>query len=144
MAKSVHTLSIPSSTRYLERVRRFVETHVRTASLADEAIEQFKIAVDEACTNVIKHAYRGDDSQQIDVAVIVEDDRVTVRIRDAGRSFQQEFYTRPDIFELAEHRRAGGFGVHIMRSLMDRVEYSSRGNTNEVRLTKFRNGTDGG
>lgn len=144
MAKSVHTLSIPSSTRYLERVRRFVEMHVRNARLADEAIEQFKIAVDEACTNVIKHAYRGDDSQQIDLAVIVEDDRVTVRIRDAGRSFQQEFYTSPDIFELAENRRAGGFGVHIMRSLMDRVEYSSRGNTNEVRLTKFRNGTDGG
>lgn len=144
MAKSVHTLSIPSSTRYLERVRRFVEMHVRNARLADEAIEQFKIAVDEACTNVIKHAYRGDDSQQIDLAVIVEHDRVTVRIRDAGRSFQQEFYTSPDIFELAENRRAGGFGVHIMRSLMDRVEYSSRGNTNEVRLTKFRNGTDGG
>ena len=140
MANSVHTLSIPSSTRYLGQVRRFVEMHARDADLADEAIEQFKIAVDEACTNVIKHAYKGDDTQQIDLAVIVEDDRVTVRIRDAGRSFQQEFYTSPDIFELAESRRAGGFGVHIMRSLMDRVEYSSSGNTNEVRLTKFRNG----
>lgn len=140
MAKSVHTLSIPSSTRYLGQVRRFVEMHARDADLADDAIEQFKIAVDEACTNIIKHAYKGDDTQQIDLAVIVEDDRVTVRIRDAGRSFQQEFYTSPDIFELAENRRAGGFGVHIMRSLMDRVEYSSSGNTNEVRLTKFRNG----
>lgn len=142
MAKSVHTLRIPSSTRYLEQVRRFIEKHARNANLADEAIEQFKIAVDEACTNVIKHAYRGDDSQQIDLAVIVEDDRVTVRIRDAGRSFQQEYYTSPDIFELAENRRAGGFGVHIMRSLMDRVEYITRGNKNEVRLTKFRNGRE--
>lgn len=142
MPKSVYTLSIPSSTRYLERVRRFIETHTRDAELTEEAIEQFKIAVDEACTNVIKHAYSGDDTQQIDLAVIIEDDRVTVRIRDAGRSFQQEFYTSPDIFELAESRRAGGFGVHIMRSLMDRVEYTSSGDTNEVRLTKYRNGRE--
>ena len=103
-------------------------------------IEQFKIAVDEACTNVIKHAYGGDDQHQIDLAIIVDDDRFTVRIRDEGRAFRPQMYRKPDIFEFAEHRRAGGFGVHIMRSLMDKVEYRTKGNVNEVRLTKFRNG----
>lgn len=140
MPRSVHTLSIPSSTRYLEKVRRFVEVHAREADLADDAIENLKIAVDEACTNVIKHAYRGDGSQQIDLAVIVEDDRFTIRIRDKGRSFEPEAYTEPDIFRFAEHRRSGGFGVHIMRRLMDQVEYSTHGRVNEVRMTKFRNG----
>lgn len=140
MPKSVHRLSIPSSTRYLGEVRRFVEAHARQAHLQEDAIEQFKIAVDEACTNVIKHAYRGDDGKQIDLAIIVEDDRFTVRIRDEGQAFRPHTYTEPNIFKYAETRRAGGFGVHIMRSLMDEVEYRTQGKVNEVRLTKFRNG----
>ena len=144
MPKSVHRLSIPSSTRYLVEVRRFVENHARQAHLRDDAIEQFKIAVDEACTNVIKHAYMGDDRQQIDLAIIVDDDRFTVRIRDEGRAFHPRMYSEPNIFKYAETRRAGGFGVHIMRRLMDEVEYQTRGKVNEVRLTKFRNGRSDG
>lgn len=140
MSRSVHKLSIPSSTRYLEEVRRFVETHARHAEFGEKTIEDFKIAVDEACTNVIKHAYQGDPSHKIDLAVIVEDDRFTVRIRDEGRAFKYTSYAEPDIFRLAKKRRAGGFGVHIMRRLMDQVEYETRGKVNEVKLTKYRNG----
>lgn len=143
MSRSVHRLSIPSSTSFLEEVRRFVEKYARQAEFGDRTIEDFKIAVDEACTNIIKHAYDGDATQKIDLAVIVDDKRFTVRIRDEGRAFKAQSYTEPDIFHLAKRRRAGGFGVHIMRRLMDHVEYETRGKVNEVKLTKYRNGRDG-
>ena len=139
MARSVHTLTIPSSTRYLEQARSFVEKYARAADLAEDTVEHFKIAVDEACTNVIKHSYKGDANHQIDLAVLVDRDYFTVRIRDQGQTFQPEFYKEPDIFELAKRRRAGGLGVHMMRRLMDRVEYRQRGKVNEVHLTKYRN-----
>lgn len=132
-------MTIPSSTRHLEEVRHFIETHALNAQLSEDAVEQFKIAVDEACTNVIEHAYRGEEVHELDIAVIVEDDVFTVRIRDEGKAFNPETYREPDIFAFAKRRRAGGFGVHIMRQLMDRVEYRTRGNVNEVRLTKYRN-----
>lgn len=103
-------------------------------------VEQFKIAVDEACTNVIKHAYKGEDGHRIEIAVIVEDDRFTVRIRDRGEAFDPTHYAEPNLFKFAKRRRAGGFGVHIMRRLMDDVEYRSRGKVNEVFLTKYLNG----
>lgn len=143
MSRSVHKLSIRSSTRYLEKVRRFIETHARQAEFGEKTVEDVKIAVDEACTNIIKHAYQGDTTQKIDLAVIVDDKYFTVRIRDHGRAFETQDYTEPDIFRLATRRRAGGFGVHIMRQLMDQVEYESRGKINEVKLTKYRNGTEG-
>jgi len=139
--RSVHTLSIPSSTSHLAEVRSFVEAYARGAELPDEMIESFKIAVDEACTNIIKHAYQGDESYKIDLAVIIDDERFTVRIRDEGKAFKLQGYTRPDIFHLAKGRRAGGLGVHIMRQLMDYVEYHTSGNVNEVTLVKLRNGT---
>ncbi|MEM8486055.1 MAG: ATP-binding protein [Bacteroidota bacterium] len=139
MASSTYKLTIPSSTRYLEDVRRFIETHTVEAGFNTQSVEQFKVAVDEACTNVIKHAYSGEDSHELNIKVIVDSDRFTVCIRDKGVAFRPKEYNEPDIFELAKRRQAGGFGVHIMRRLMDHVEYSSQGKVNEVRLTKYLN-----
>lgn len=138
MARSIHTLAIPSSTRYLEDVRRFVVAHAEDADFPAEAVEQFKIAVDEACTNVIEHAYGGQEGHEVDIAIIIDSDRFTVRIRDEGEPFDQSRYREPNLLEIAKHRRAGGLGVHIIRSLMDRVEYRTRGQVNEIRMTKFR------
>jgi serine/threonine-protein kinase RsbW len=131
-------MKVPSSTRHLEEVRQFVASHATAADFPEQAVEAFKLAVDEACTNVIKHAYKGNDAHQIDVAVIVDNDRFTVRIQDKGESFHPEEYEEPNIFQFAKRGQKGGFGVHIMRRLMDHVEYRKRGKVNEVRLTKYR------
>lgn len=135
---TIHTLAIPSSTRHLEEVREFVVTHAQEAQLSEDVVEQFKIAVDEACTNIIEHAYKGQDQHMVDIAIIVHADRFTVRIRDEGEPFDQSSYRAPNLLEIAKKRRAGGLGVHIIRSLMDQVEYRTRGGTNEICMTKFR------
>jgi serine/threonine-protein kinase RsbW len=137
VTRSVYTKTFPSSTRHLEEVRRFVETCCQEARLSTDTVEQFKLAVDEACTNVIKHAYKGDGAKNIDVAVIIEPDRCVIRIRDEGQRFRPTEYRSPDLIESVRQRRAGGFGVQIMRRLMDHVEYRTKGRVNEVCLTKF-------
>jgi len=142
VAQSVYKLTIPSSTRYLEDVRHFVELHALQADLNSAAVEQLKIAVDEACTNVIEHAYRGEGEHQIDIAVIIKPDRLTIRIRDEGDTFDVGEYEEPDIFEFARRHRKGGFGVHIMRRLMDQVEYRTKGKVNECCMTKYRNNSE--
>lgn len=138
MSRSIHTLTIPSSTRYLEEVRRFVEQLALEADFAAKEVGELKIAVDEACTNVIEHAYKGDDTNNIDVDVIIRPDRFTVRIRDRGESFSEIDYQEPDIFDFARRGKTGGFGVQIMRRLMDHVEYRKKGRSNECCLTKYR------
>ena len=141
MARSIHTLAIPSSTRYLEDVRRFVVLHAQEADFPEDAVEQFKIAVDEACTNIIEHAYGGQANHEVDIAIIIDADRFTVRIRDEGLPFDRSTYHEPDLLKLASKRKKGGLGVHIIRRLMDRVEYRTRGQVNEIRMTKYRNAT---
>lgn len=138
MTRRIHTLTIPSSTRYLEDVRQFVESHAWDAEFSENVVEQLKMAVDEACANVIEHAYKGESEHPIDIAVIVKPDKFTVRIRDEGEGFNPQAYNEPDLMRMARTRRAGGFGVHIMRRLMDHVEYRKRGTMNECRLTKYR------
>ena len=139
MARSIHTLAIPSSTQYLEDVRRFVVLHAQEANFTEDAVEQFKIAVDEACTNVIEHAYEGQTNHEVDIAIIVDADRFTVRIRDEGHPFDKSRYREPDLLELTKRGRSGGLGVHIIHRLMDRVEYRTRGRVNEIHMTKYRN-----
>lgn len=138
MANRIHKLTVPSSTRYLEDVRQFVEIHAEKAKLSEDDVQQLKMAVDEACANVIEHAYSGNADQPIDIAVIVKPDRFTVRIRDEGVGFDPDAYQEPDLARIARSRRAGGLGVHIMHRLMDQVEYRQRGRTNECCLTKYR------
>ena len=142
MPGSAHSLSIPSATQHLSKVRRFVEKHAHEAHLGKEAIAHIKMAVDEACANIIEHAY-DNARQKISVLVMVDSERFTVCIRDQGRSFHPESWSEPNLFRIAESRRGGGLGVQIMRSLMDQVEYTTQGDTNEVRLTKFRSGQPG-
>ncbi|HEX7069176.1 MAG TPA: ATP-binding protein [Rhodothermales bacterium] len=140
VADNVFITQIPCSTRHLETVRRFVEDHAREARLSPAAVEECKLAADEACTNVMKHAYGCDSAKKIEVAVIVDRDRFTVRIRDEGLPFRAELYREPDVARALKQRRRGGLGVHIMRSMMDEVTYHKHGRVNEVHLTKYRNG----
>ncbi len=137
MAPETHTLTIPSSTRYLEDVRQFVAKKAQLAGFSERDVEQLKIAVDEACTNVIKHAYNGEGEHVIDIAVILSSDKLTVRIRDRGRAFNPETYAEPNLIEFAKSRKSGGLGVHIMNRLMDRVEYKTKGGVNECCLVKY-------
>ena len=56
--------------------------HASKAGFTELVVEQVKMAVDEACTNVIEHAYEGQNEQPVEIAIIVTEDDFTVRIRD--------------------------------------------------------------
>ncbi len=137
MADKTYHMTIPSSTRHLSEIRRFVEQHAREAQLSEADVDKFRLAVDEACTNVIEHACKGDETYRITITINIKGPRVTMLIRDDGEAFDPEKYAPPNLIEMAEKRRDGGFGIHLMRSLMDRVEYRRRGRFNEVALTKY-------
>lgn len=137
MATATHTLTIPSSTRFLEDVREFVKTHATDAGFSDMVVEQLKMAVDEACTNVIEHAYAGEHEQPIEIDITRGKDKLTILIRDKGRQFNQQAYREPNLVEYVKTRKSGGFGVHIMRKLMDEVAYKTTGGYNECRMVKY-------
>jgi serine/threonine-protein kinase RsbW len=133
------TLTIESRTERLIAVREFISGAAREFGFGDEDISKIALAVDEACTNIIKHAYKYDPNQMIAVSVSARNGAFEVAIRDSGRDFHPEKISTPDMKEYLEHYRRGGLGVYLMRSLMDKVEYDIRpGVANIVRLTKFR------
>ena len=129
-------LVVQSALRNLADIRCFVVRHALEAGVPRKIVEAFKLAVDEACTNIIKHAYDGESGRQLDIRLEVKCDRVVVRICDDGKAFDQDMYTAPDVRARTKQRQSGGLGVYIMRTCMDEVEYRSSGGKNEICLIK--------
>lgn len=132
------TITIESRTERLIAVREFVSEAARRFGFADEEISKIALAVDEACTNIIKHAYRFDPTQNITVTVKGRNGTFEIAIRDHGKQFDPSRIQRPDMREYLTHYRRGGLGVYLMKSLMDKVEYDIKpGRENQVRLIKY-------
>ena len=135
---STKTIHIESRTDRLIAVREFVSDAARDFGFNDEDVSKIALAVDEACTNIIKHAYKFDPNKNITVTVQGGNGTFQVVIHDNGIQFNPNEIHSPDMKEYMRNYRRGGLGVYLMKSLMDKVEYSiARGKANEVRLTKY-------
>lgn len=132
------SIHIESKTERLIAVRDFVSMAAREFGFSDEEISKIALAVDEACTNVIKHAYKFDPAKKITVTVRRGDGAFEVSILDTGNQFNPAGVQTPDMKEYLTHFRRGGLGVYLMKTLMDKVEYNfAPGQPNEVRLIKY-------
>lgn len=142
MAGPPPSVTIPSATRYLAQVRRFVGEQAEAAGLSHRAVDEVQLAVDEACANAIEHAYGGREDGEVVVRAKSEPGRFRVVICHTGVPFDPNRYRPTDLGEAAQYRRKGGFGVMLMNRLVDRIEYRKRGRKNEVHLVKLLNGED--
>ncbi len=132
------TLHIESRTERLIAVREFVSEAARQAGFGDEEVSKIALAVDEACTNIIKHAYKFDPTKTIEISIRQRKSAFEVSITDSGRQFNPDEITPPDMREYLTHYRRGGLGIYLMKSLMDKVEYHiTQGRKNKVLLVKY-------
>jgi serine/threonine-protein kinase RsbW len=132
------TIHIESKTERLSTVRDFVSAAAKEFGFSEEEVGKITLAVDEACTNVIKHAYGYSPSEDIAVTITANDRAFEIAILDHGKTFNPTDIPSPDLKEYRVHPRRGGLGVHLMRALMDKVEYDIvPGKKNEVRLIKY-------
>lgn len=131
-------LKIKSQTEKLYLVREFVSDAAKNFGFDDDAVGKIALAVDEACTNVIKHSYEFASNKDIDVRIFTANGKFEVVITDQGKGFNPEAIQSPDMRAYLSAYKKGGLGMYLMKSLMDKVEYHiAQGQNNEVRLIKF-------
>lgn len=119
----------------LDGIRRFVQETCRTTSLTPKDINSVLLALEEACTNVIRHAYLyGQGTIRIHIAV--ESDRVVFSLFDRGRSFDFDRAGAPDLGRYVQTGRKGGLGIYLIRKIMDEVDYRTIGDENRLRMVK--------
>lgn len=133
-----NTISVPASTGHLTQVREFVVEFARNAGFSEHDVEDIRIAVDEACTNIIKHAYKFDSTRKIQVKTEVKDGKLIVSLLDNGKSFNPKTYTKPNLEESIRSKKRGGMGIYLIKKSMNKVEYYHNGSVNEIRMTKIK------
>ena len=94
------------------------------------------VALQEMVTNVLRHAYRLDETKPIEVEFALSDDSLRITLRDQGPRFDPMQYDPVGADEDVMPTEAGGYGIRIARQVMDRVEYEHTGGWNTLRMTK--------
>ena len=115
----------------LSAFRDFIDEVCRENDIDEDAAYDLKLAVDEACTNVVQHGYAGMNPGSIMLDLTVKDGEVEVRLTDFGHPFEPSSAPMPDITVPLEERPLGGFGLFLIYQTMDEVDYvtGEAGNT---------------
>jgi serine/threonine-protein kinase RsbW len=131
------TLQVPSSTENLALIREFVSAIGEQAGFDEKDVMRLQLAVDEACANVIEHAYDLEATHEVTIRALIDDDVIRFEVIDRGKGFDPARIQEQDIDALIRDRRSGGLGLRLIRSIMDDVQYQIvPGEKNELRLVK--------
>lgn len=127
---------VRATTENIAHVRNFVAKCAAECGFTVTNTDEIRLAVDEAYTNIIKHAYQFDETQTVTIKVFCESDGLHIIISDKGKRYDPETYSEPNVEERIKLKKRGGVGVYLIHKLMDRVEYRHEGALNEIVMTK--------
>ena len=116
----------------LDAIRAFAAQAARDAGMDDSESYAVELSVDEACTNIIEHAYEDVEGGEIECTCNVDEKNLTIIIHDHGKSFDPSEVALPDLDADLETRPVGGLGVFLMKKLMDEVHFEPLGEAGNV------------
>jgi serine/threonine-protein kinase RsbW len=115
------TICIPSEADYVSAVRLAVAAVATRLKFPLEDIEDIKIAVSEACTNVVQHAYENGEGK-IDIKCIVLPKELKIEVRDSGKGFDKGILGTSEQIQQSEEKLGLGLGLTFIKNLMDTMK----------------------
>jgi anti-sigma regulatory factor (Ser/Thr protein kinase) len=131
-------LRFQSDPRLLHVVRSVVGQMAALRGFSEEDTQFIILAVDEACANIIRHAYQGRTDGEIRISVAERPDGIEFLLADKGKPADPACFPQRSLDEV----RPGGLGLPLIQAVMDVVEYGRGENGNELRLGKFLHSTE--
>jgi len=125
-------LCIPAKPEYISLGRLALTGLSRLRSFPDDVLADLKLALTEACTNSVRHAYDGGEGM-VEILYELHDDRLVVEVTDTGEGFEHDEAEPEETDELAE----GGLGIAIIEALADELEIGTpTGGGSRLRFVK--------
>ena len=137
------SLTVPGRYDQIRVICEFVADGAKNAPFSDDEIFHIELACDEACTNIIEHAYSGEDQGPIEVTWDVQPEGFTITLTDQGETFDPTAVPTPSTptelnnLEELDNVKVGGLGLHFMKKLMDKVIFTFKeGKGNQLIMIK--------
>ena len=129
-------LTIPARAEYITLCRLALTGIARLRELSDELVADLKLALTEAASNSVRHAYGDKDAGVVDISYQLFSDRLVIEVRDEGEGFDPA-EAEGNAAELSE----GGLGIAIIRAIADEVEFGAQpgGKGSRLRFEKALN-----
>ncbi|MEP7224810.1 MAG: ATP-binding protein [Actinomycetota bacterium] len=133
LAHGVVALTIPAKAEYIVLCRLALSGLGRVRALEPALLADLKLALTEACSNAVRHAYNEQRSGEVEVRYELLDDKLSVEVVDEGIGFDPEAAVAGAADELDE----GGLGISIIRAIVDELDIKSTGSGSSLRFTKY-------
>lgn len=127
----------PAKTMYVADIKQKLTEICRRNNFAYKDLNNLLIVVDEACSNIIRHAYKDVENGDILLDTKVTNRGIYITIVDKGKSFDWHRFKTPDLNHYVNIGKKGGLGVWIIRKLMDKSDYRITERGNELILCKY-------
>lgn len=121
----MQTVTFKADFNVLDSVREVVGEAAKQAGLTGKEVYAVQLAADEACSNVIEHAYEGIQDADFDLSVEALPGQVTIVIHDHGKLFDITTVREPNLSKDLSEREVGGLGIYLIQKLMDEVRFQS-------------------
>src|SRR5687768_10981797 len=109
----VRTLTVRGRYDCIPSITSFVGEAADAAGLTDDDAFHCRMAVDEACTNIIEHAYGGEDQGAIEITCTINRGTCSIQIVDHGHPFNPDLVPEPKFGGSLDEIRPGGIGLHL-------------------------------
>lgn len=132
------TKSFPGNYENLARIADFVREIAQKAGFEKFSVYSIEMAVDEACSNIIEHAYEGEGKGKIRCTCSVGEKSFKVVLKDWGKTFDPSQISMPNLSHNLDEREAHGLGIYFIRQWMDEVHFATNGMENILVMVKNR------
>jgi anti-sigma regulatory factor (Ser/Thr protein kinase) len=136
MADGRLTLRVPNQLAVIERLANAVDAFCSDHAIPPPLAVNLNLALDEILTNIISYGFKDDGRHDIEVELRLDAGTLAVDVVDDGVAFDPLKMPPPDLDAALEDRPIGGLGIHLVKSLMDSVEYRREGERNRLSLRK--------
>jgi len=129
---------LPNDVQEVPKLAAFVDEVCEWMGFDPMLTMQLNLAIEEAVVNVMDYAYPPGTKGEVDIEVKADADELMFTISDNGVAFDPTAKAEVDTTLSAEERQIGGLGIHLVRHIMDNVEYERKDGRNILRLSKKR------
>ncbi len=129
-------IKLPAEVKHLRRLIQFVSACIREQRLSSEKIPEIELAVEEAFVNICSYAYP-EGSGDVEILCKKDNNKLVIKIIDEGIPFDVSSVPSPDMTGDISRRKVGGFGIHLIRNIVDELKYRREEKKNILTLIVY-------
>ena len=131
------TRTFPGRYKSLAKIDDFISQIIADQGFSSDQVYDIRLALDEACTNIIEHGYGGEGKGDIRCSVENTEEGIKIILKDWGKKFDPAQIPKPDLNVDLEDLQIRGLGLYLMKNLMDKIGYCiDDGDGNTFVMTK--------